>query len=55
VIEATRASAGRNLIRGMENFLRDQSAKPGIGAMAGFKVGENLAATPSAPAWPGSA
>jgi polyhydroxyalkanoate synthase len=46
VIEATRASGGRNLVNGMTNFLHDQSAKPGGGAMKGFKLGENLAATP---------
>jgi polyhydroxyalkanoate synthase subunit PhaC len=46
VIEATRASGGRNLMDGMTNFLHDQSAKQDRAAMKGFKVGENLAATP---------
>ncbi len=46
VIEATRASGGRNLVDGMTNFLRDQLAAQGHAAMKGFKVGENLAATP---------
>ncbi len=46
VIEATRATGGRNLVDGMTNFLHDQSAKQGRAAMKGFKVGENLAATP---------
>jgi polyhydroxyalkanoate synthase len=46
VIEATRTSGGRNLVDGMTNFLRDQSSKPGSAAMQGFKLGENLAATP---------
>ncbi len=46
VIEATRASNGKNLLQGMENFLRDQKGTKGSGAMKGFAVGKNLAATP---------
>jgi polyhydroxyalkanoate synthase len=47
VIEATRASGGKNLREGLHNFLRDQTApKDGESAMKGFAVGGNLAATP---------
>jgi len=46
VIEATRASGGRNLAEGMSNLLRDLSPAQGHAAMKGFKVGDNLAATP---------
>jgi polyhydroxyalkanoate synthase len=47
VIEATRASGGKNLRDGLHNFLRDQTApKDGESAMKGFSVGGNLAATP---------
>jgi polyhydroxyalkanoate synthase len=46
VIEATRASGGRNLVEGLKNFLRDQTAPQGSIAMQGFTVGKNLAATP---------
>ena len=46
VINATRQSQGKNLVAGMENFLRDQSTGTAAGATKGFKVGENLAATP---------
>jgi polyhydroxyalkanoate synthase len=46
VIEATRVSGGKNLAAGMKNFWRDQYSPPGGDASSGFKVGENLAATP---------
>jgi polyhydroxyalkanoate synthase len=47
VIEATRTTGGHNLVTGLHNFLRDQTApKDGESAMKGFKVGGNLAATP---------
>jgi polyhydroxyalkanoate synthase len=42
VLEAVQKTGGRNLIAGLENFLRDQ-AKAGP---SGFKVGQNLAVTP---------
>jgi polyhydroxyalkanoate synthase len=43
VIDATRASGGRNFLNGFDNLLRDSSAPK---ADSGFKVGINLAATP---------
>jgi polyhydroxyalkanoate synthase len=47
VIEATRASGGRNLATGVGNFLRDQAAaKHPSPAASGFKIGVDLAATP---------
>ena len=42
VIEAIQNTGGRNLIAGLENFLRDSAGA----APTGFKVGENLAVTP---------
>ncbi len=42
VIEAIQKTGGRNLIAGLENFLRDSAGA----APTGFKVGENLAVTP---------
>jgi polyhydroxyalkanoate synthase len=46
VIDATRASGGRNLVNGFENLLHDRTAPPAGAPSTGFKVGENLAATP---------
>jgi polyhydroxyalkanoate synthase len=46
VINATRASGGKNLIAGFENFMRDQKQGPAAGASKGFTVGENVACTP---------
>jgi polyhydroxyalkanoate synthase len=46
VVEATRASQGRNLINGFSNYLRDQAAPHGGTVSNGFAVGKNLAATP---------
>jgi polyhydroxyalkanoate synthase len=43
VIDAARDSGGRNFVKGFENLVQDKTAPP---ADAGFKVGENLAATP---------
>jgi polyhydroxyalkanoate synthase len=43
VIDATRASGGRNLLNGFDNLVRDNTAPK---ADSGFKVGGNLAATP---------
>jgi len=46
VIDATRSSGGGNLVKGMENLLRDKTASGPSAVAAGFAVGENLAATP---------
>jgi len=46
VIAATRASHGRNLLIGLENLMRDKAAPQARGVAKGFKLGENLAATP---------
>jgi polyhydroxyalkanoate synthase len=46
VIAATRATNGRNLATGMQNFLRDQVTTHGGAATSSFTVGDNLAATP---------
>jgi polyhydroxyalkanoate synthase len=46
VIEATRATGGRNLVDGLTNFLHDQAASHGGAATSGFTVGGNLAVTP---------
>ncbi len=46
VIDATRASGGRNLVNGLENLLHDKTATPASMAATGFQVGVNLAATP---------
>jgi polyhydroxyalkanoate synthase len=46
VIEATRASGGRNLATGIGNFLREQAEAKSGAAAKGFTVGGNLAATP---------
>jgi polyhydroxyalkanoate synthase len=46
VIDATRTSGGRNLVDGMRNLLRDSAAPQSGPAATGFKLGEDLAATP---------
>ncbi len=46
VIEATRATGGRNFVDGFKNFLHDQAASQGGAAPSGFTVGGNLAVTP---------
>jgi polyhydroxyalkanoate synthase len=46
VIEATRATLGRNLVDGLTNFLYDQAASHGGATTSGFTVDGNLAATP---------
>ncbi len=46
VINATHQTGGKNLITGLQNFLRDQAHEPGSGAAKGFAVGKNLAITP---------
>ncbi len=46
VIAATRTSHGQNLLNGLENLMRDKAAPQARGAAKGFKLGENLAATP---------
>jgi polyhydroxyalkanoate synthase subunit PhaC len=46
VLEATRATGGRNLLAGLTNFLHDQAAAHGGTTTSGFTVGGNVAATP---------
>jgi polyhydroxyalkanoate synthase len=46
VIDATRDSGGANLVAGLRNLMRDNSAAQGGGASSAFTIGEDLAATP---------
>ncbi len=46
VIATTETSGGANLVKGIENLIRDATARPGTVPAGAFKVGVDLACTP---------